>query len=159
MKKAMLGLGLAAVATISVWKLRDNEEVKHDDNLALDRFWIDHLPRNDRDTFQIFLAVTEQPFGAFQAASKWKGAYEIFHYEAHDNELRVLFPQNGDREQIKAKATRCREKGFDYCLELEGSSRGVTRYYSQKGWEIDGSLAHAREQIEAKIAAGIEAKR
>jgi hypothetical protein len=28
---------------------------------------------------------------------------------------------------------------MDYCLELEGSSHGVKRYYSREGWEI-GSM-------------------
>ena len=25
---------------------------------------------------------------------------------------------------------------MDFCLELEGSSRGVKKYYSREGWEI-----------------------
>jgi hypothetical protein len=25
---------------------------------------------------------------------------------------------------------------MDYCLEIEGASRGVKRYYSREGWEV-----------------------
>lgn len=154
MKKAILVLGVVVVAVISVWKLRSTDAVvqpKTDDDLVLDRIWIDHLPRNDKDVFQVFLAITEQPFGVFQASSQWKGAYEIFRYEAHGDELRIIYPQTNDREKVKAKARRCSENKMDYCLEIEGSSRGVKKYYSQKGWEIDGELAAARDQVDALV--------
>jgi hypothetical protein len=45
---------------------------------------------------------------------------------------------SGEREQIRVKATRCHEHQMDFCLELTGSSRGAKKYYSRKGWEIDG---------------------
>ena len=76
---------------------------------------------------------------AFQAASAWKGAYEIFKYESHGDEYRMVFPQNGSRDKVMVKATSCNRGGMDYCLELDGASRGVKQYYSRKGWEI-GSL-------------------
>jgi hypothetical protein len=157
MKKAILVLGVVVIAVVSVWKLRSTDAVVQpqssatDGDLVLDRIWIDHIPRNDKDVMQVFLAITEQPFGVFQAASQWKGAYEIFRYEAHGDEMRLVYPQSNEREKLKVKARRCTEKGMDFCLELEGSSRGVKKYYSQKGWEVDGELAAARDQIDAVV--------
>ena len=101
-----------------------------------DRLWIDHIPRGERDVIQIFAAITEEPMGVFQAASRWKGEFEMFRYEQHEGELRLIFPQTGTRDRVRAKATECNRNGMDYCLELEGSSRGVKRYYSREGWEI-----------------------
>ena len=46
-----------------------------------DRLWIDHIPRGERDVIQIFAAITEEPMGVFQAASRWKGEFEMFRYE------------------------------------------------------------------------------
>ena len=63
----------------------------------------------------------------------------MFRYEQHGNELRMLFPQTGTRDRVKAKATECDRGGMDYCLELQGASHGVKRYYSREGWEI-GSI-------------------
>ena len=153
MKKAILVLGVVVVAVVSVWKLRatDVAQPKADGDLVLDRVWLDHLPRNDKDVFQVFLAITEQPFGVFQAASQWTGKYEIFRYEAHGDEMRIIYPQTNDREKVTAKARRCSEQGMDYCLEIEGSSRGVKKYYSQKGWEIDGDVAAARDRVDALV--------
>ena len=74
--------------------------------------------------------------GVFQAASRWKGEFELFRYEKHGDELRVVFPQTGTRDRVKARATECNRGGMDYCLELEGSSRGVKKYYSREGWDI-----------------------
>jgi len=152
MKKPLLVVMLVAVAIVAVWKLRTKSSSQaSEDNLLLDRVWIDHMPRSDRDTINAFLAITEQPLGIFQAASQWKGSYELFRYEATGDEMRVVFPQNGDREKLTAKARRCTERGMDFCLEIEGSKRGVKRYYSRKGWEV--GLDTRPDQLEDKINA------
>lgn len=157
MKKTLLVLALATTATYSAWRVTrgsDAPAAAHDDRLALDRIWIDHIPRNDRDTFQVFAAITQEPFGIFQATSQWKGAFELFRYEAHGGEMRVVYPQTGEREKIKVNARACNEKGFDYCLELSGASRGVKRYYSLEGWVIDGARTAA--DIERRAAELVE---
>ncbi|MEJ7600193.1 MAG: hypothetical protein WKG01_19955 [Kofleriaceae bacterium] len=147
----MLVLGVVLIAGVAVSKLRSTtvNAPATDDELVLDRVWIDHIPRHDKDVVQAFVALTEQPFGVFAAPSQWKGSYEVFRHETHAGELRIIYPQTNEREQVTSKARRCTEKGMDYCLELEGSSRGVKRYYSKQGWEIDGDLATARLKIEA----------
>jgi hypothetical protein len=63
----------------------------------------------------------------------------LLRYEGSGGELRLVFPQTGDRETVRAKARRCDEGGMDFCLELDGASRGVKRYYSREGWEIGGN--------------------
>ncbi|MCX5742317.1 MAG: hypothetical protein NT062_07460 [Proteobacteria bacterium] len=114
-----------------------------DGKLALDRLWIDHLPKNDRDPIKVFLALTEEPVGIFQTASMWQGSYELFQYEAMGNEIRAVFPQTRERETITTRASRCSDGGMDYCLELSGASRGTKKYYSMKGWELDGASRDA----------------
>jgi hypothetical protein len=116
--------------------------------LVTNRLWIDHMPKNDRDTIQVFLTIDEDNVGVFQAGSGWKGSYEMFRYESHGGELRIVYPQTGDKETVKAKATACREAGFDYCLELSGGTRGVQRYYSMRDWELD-SMPAADAKIKA----------
>jgi hypothetical protein len=102
-----------------------------------DRVWIDHMPRGERDTINVFLMLTRQPIGVFQAQSAWKGNFEAFRYEKHGNEIRAVFPQTGDREKITVSECPCDQRGFDYCLEVKGSSRGVTKYYSREEWVIE----------------------
>jgi hypothetical protein len=139
MKKVLLALVAVSAAGYGVYQWQSSEApapATSDSKLVQDRLWIDHIPRSERDTIQIFAALTEQPVGVFQASSVWRGQFELFKYEAHGEELRVVFPQDGAKEKLRAKATRCNKAGMDFCLELDGSSRGVKKYYSREGWEI-----------------------
>lgn len=150
MKKPVVLVVLIA-AVVSVWSWQRGEPAAAPARLFADRVWIDHIPRSDKDTIQVFLAVSEHATGVFQATSAWRGSFELFRYEASAGELRVIYPQTGEREAIHVKARTCSERDMDYCLELDGASRGVKRYYSRKGWEIERGrdLDAARLQVEA----------
>jgi hypothetical protein len=141
-------IGAAAVigCVIAGWQLLgrgDSPADRADDQLVLDRIWIDHMPAHDRDTVRVFVAITDEPFGVFQAASAWQGNYEVFRYEAHGGELRVVYPQSGARERVRARASACSAPGFDYCLELAGTTRGVARYYSREEWVVGSARTPA----------------
>ena len=155
-------LALAAIAAAGFGAYRWHEHGKavdatevgtSDAKLVRDRVWIDHLPRNDRESVEIFLAVSRQAIGVFQQASQWRGVYEGFRFEQNGDELRLHFPQTGSNEKVRARATRCNERGMQYCLEIEGASRGVKKYYSRDGWEIR-SLDEERAKLDAIESAG-----
>ena len=151
MKKPVLLVIFVAVVVVSAWSWRRTGASDADGKrLFADRIWIDHVPRSETDTIQGFVAITGHSIGAFQATSMWRGGFEAFRYEAHAGELRLLYPQTGDRDAVRVKARRCTEQGMDYCLELDGASRGVKRYYSRKGWEIEGAadLPAAQRRLE-----------
>jgi len=149
MKKPVLLVIAVVVVVASLWGWKRATH-SPENRLVADRIWIDHIPRNERDTIRVFALISEHSIGVFQATSQWRGAYEAFRYEASGPELRLLFPQTGDRETVRAKARRCNESGMDFCLELDGASRGVKRYFSREGWEIDGGNVDA---IERKVDA------
>lgn len=140
MRKLLL---LALIASVGIWWLRPaSEPARGGQALFYDRIWIDHMPRGETDPVRIFAALRREPFGAFQEATRWKGGYEIFVHEPRsDGEAVLTFPQNGDRERARYTARSCSERGFDYCLELRGTSRGAKRYYSKRGWEIQGGAS------------------
>jgi hypothetical protein len=150
MKKLVLLVVLGAVAA-SVWSWNRTAEPLDSDRLFANRVWIDHIPRNERDTINVFVAVSEHSIGAFQATSAWRGAFEAFRYEASGGDLRLLYPQTGDRERVRTKARRCSDGGMDFCLEIDGASRGVKKYYSREGWEIDSTrdLDAVKQRVEA----------
>lgn len=157
MKKVLLATALLAVG-YGGWRLTHRgggDEVSEtsvdDSKLALDRIWIDHLPRSEKDMIQIFAAVSEEEFGVFQHTSAWKGAFELFRFSFKGDQIHATFPQDNSKEKITVKATRCSEGQMDYCLEVSGASRGVKKYYSRKGWEIDA--AHSVKELEAKTDA------
>ena len=122
-----------------------------DPSVALDRIWIDQMPTTPRDSENLFVAASNESIGVFQSGSQLKGRYEFFSHETRGDELRVIYPQTGEREKISVRTWRCKERGMDYCLELSGASRGVKRYGSKVGMEI-GELAspeQLRERIES----------
>ncbi len=153
--KKILFILLLLVAAYFVWRWWNSDSRSADagrgKEILFDRMWIDHLPTKETDTCQIFAAVTEQPFGVFQSSSAWKGAWELFTYDDKgDGKVVFKYPQTSESERASYRASRCDEKGFEFCLEIAGASRGVKRYYSRKGWEIGGTpdamaALHARE--------------
>jgi hypothetical protein len=143
---------LIVLAVYLVWRWRRSDVAALDrgQTLVFDRLWVDHLPTSETDPAQVFAAVTEQPIGIFQRASMWSGAWELFRYQAPgDGQIVLLYPQSGAKERAGYRATRCQEKGFDFCLELSGASRGTRRYYSQKGWEIGAARTPA--ELETRV--------
>lgn len=155
MKKALVVMALVSGAYATYrWTRGAAPAQPTDASLTRDRLWIDHVPRNDRDMVQVFIAISDEAIGVFHSGSQWKQVSELFRYEGHGDELRVLYPQTGERERVEATARACRERDMDYCLELSGNSRGVKRYYSRKGWEIGGE--HTRAQLERRVAELVE---
>lgn len=158
MKKPLLLVIMVSVAVALAFRWKHTGEPAHAaPSLLADRIWIDHVPRNDKDTINVFVMVSEQAAGVFQAASQWRGSYEVFRYEANGGELRLVYPQTGDREAVRAKARRCTEQRMDFCLEIEGASRGVKKYYSKEGWEIRrnldlGAVTHQIEALRTELA-------
>jgi len=127
-----------------------------DPSFALDRLWVDEMPKTARDTANLFAAVTTQSLGIFQSTSQWKGGYELFNFEGSGDELRVVYPQTGERQRVKVRAWSCQERDMEYCLELSGANRGVKLYRSKKGMEIGAD--ERPEQLRARIDAAVSAR-
>jgi hypothetical protein len=150
MRKLLLLAALSATGYgIWHWQSSGSEPAKGKE-LVRDRLWIDHLPRSERESVQTFIILKDNPAGVFNNASMWRGQYEMFRYEMSGGQVRMEFPQTGDRDTVSVKATRCKEGKMDFCLELDGASRGAKRYYSREGWEIR-SLDEARTKVDALV--------
>jgi hypothetical protein len=155
-KKPLLLLAVAVVAALALarWWTHGSDDAA-DPTLVFDRIWLDELPRKPQQTFNTFVAATEEPIGLFHTGSQLKGTYEIFSYKASGDRLRVVYPQSNESETVKVRAWACRERGMDYCLELTGASRGVKRYRSKEGWEI--RAATRPEQLLDRVASIVRA--
>jgi hypothetical protein len=151
-KKPLVIVGLVAVVALALalasWRMGSDDDVS-----VFDRIWIDQLPSNPKDAGNAFAAVTKQPMGVFQSASQYKGSFEIFSYKASGDRLQVVYPQTDEKETITVRAWKCKEGDMHYCLELGGSTRGVKRYRSRRGWEIDAStpLEQTMSRIESIV--------
>jgi hypothetical protein len=144
MPKLLVAVLLAA-ATAAVVRHGGHHQTS---NLAFDRLWIDHVPRGERDPIEIFVANDAEAVGEFVTTTRWAGKFEGFRFEAEGDELRAVFPQTGARERMTIRAKACDQRGFDYCLVIEGSGHGTQRYYSQKDWVIERSA-----DVDARVKA------
>ena len=135
MKKLVLVMVLVAAAVGGMkWQQRHATDGRRGPSIVLNRFWVDHLPTGERDPFKVFVLNVEG-IGAFAEETQWKGQIERFRFDMDGNTVHAVFPWTDTREDMKINARPCQEQGMDYCLELSGSSRGVKRYYSRKGWQ------------------------
>jgi hypothetical protein len=136
MQKLVIVAVLAAAAYGGMkWKRTHETHDGGGRSIATNRFWIDHAPANERDPFKVFVVHTPESIGGFAEETQWKGQIERFRFDIEGNTIHAVFPWTDTREDIKVDARPCHEQGMDFCLELSGSSHGVTRYYSMTGWE------------------------
>ena len=140
----LLAVGAVGLLAIFVVRGRRPADDPPTDALLYGRLWASHEPRGLEDRAH-YLVVQPDPIpelghkrlGGFVDGAFWKGAWELFEHEAGGaGVLRVRYPGSHARDRIRFEARRCHEGGFDYCLRLRGSSRGVKRYVSRRGWEI-----------------------
>ena len=149
-------LVVVAVVAFFAWRwMRSPSSAVSDDGgvRVQQRIWIDHVPQGERDPINAFILIEDERVGVFQKASAWRGAFELFRWSGRGDELTLVYPQTGDRETVHARARKCNATGMDFCLELVGNTRGVSRYYSRKGWEIRATdAASAEHDLDALLA-------
>jgi hypothetical protein len=155
-------ISLVAAAAWTWWERGSRDR---DERVSVaNRVWIERMPANDRDAIDTLLLIDDDDadlaVGLFQRSSVWQGSFEIFTFEREGDQLDLHFPQTGQDETVRARARRCNERGMDYCLELTGASRGVTRYVSKKGWEIgEHDLRAARAHADALVERALGGRR
>lgn len=132
--RKLLVVAVLAAAVYAGWRWQSASEPAQA-NILTNRFWVDHMPQGEKDTVRVFALWQPESFGVFADQNHWRVELERFRYETSGDQVHAVFPLSGTREEITAKATRCHEADFDYCLEVTGSTHGATRYYSRVGWE------------------------
>jgi hypothetical protein len=148
-------IAIAAVGLSKVHCSRQNSSPSSkSEHLLVDRIWVDRMPIHDYDVVNVLTMDAPHSLGDFFAMSQWKGEFETFTFEIEDDEIHLVYGQTGQPETVKARVRECGENHFDYCLELSGNSRGVSKYYSLKGWEIDRvSLDQILRKLRALVRA------
>jgi hypothetical protein len=116
---------------------------------------VDHAPSGPEDKFQAVWVNGERPFGNFATRTVWTGQWEGFHYHIaprEDGVIDFLFGATNERQRVRYTARACNENGFDFCLELSGTSRGLRHYYSKKEWQVHaGELDRADDLVRAVV--------
>ena len=153
MKKGAWIFGFLAI-TLLGWRSLSHDRA--DPKLAFDRFWVDHVAASRDDKFEALFIDGSRPWGRFGSQTWFRGKWEAFHYHViprQDGHLQITYPAVDEQEEVVLNARPCRERGFDFCLDITGNSRGQHRYYSRKQWRVrDGNVEAVEDQARAELA-------
>jgi hypothetical protein len=105
--------------------------------------WLDHMPAGESDPIDL-LQLDTRGNGVYVHGSAYRGSYEMFRYEATNDELRLTFLENGARAKTGYRIERMKRKGFDLRLTFTSSPRGPAAYY---GFESGRALPDAVQKI------------
>jgi hypothetical protein len=152
MNKLLVVAGVAALG-VGAWRVKAHYDTTDGggNKLLVDRVWIDHVPRSEREMVNVFLMFSEHKVGVFDVRSAWTGSFEAFKYSRGDGKLDAVFPQTGSKEQYSIKVRTCSTDGMDYCLDIDGGKHGVKHYYSKKKWVVRDVAAE--QQLVDQLAA------
>ena len=130
-----------------------------DQELLLDRLWIDHLPRSESEKFHILVMLADPAVGAFTHTSQFEGDFAAFSWvpdrAGARARYRLTMLQARTEHSVRMSVS---DKGcgpFDYCLTVQDAPRGPTRYVSMEDWDLEGSGAVDPSALRALIASRI----
>ena len=151
MKKLAVAAAGAAML-LGGWKLAHREHATDDRHQVIDRLWVDHMPKNDRDMLRIIVALShagpEENIGFLRFGSRWHAQMDGFRFTRNGDDLAVEFPQNSWKATWHTKVSRCSVGDFTLCLEVT-APRGTFHYFSRDEWVIKN--ADDERALEAKL--------
>ena len=144
-RNKLIALALVGACSFGVWKAgqavfgeSEAQGTKH----AVNQVWIDHIPRDDRDmiTHLVLIDHRDGQFGAIGRSSQWRHAIDIFKWNLQRDTLRLYFPQERAKGEVKIETWECEGEApqpFELCMRLTGNNGRSAMLYSRHEWEID----------------------
>ena len=142
MAKLKASLALGAVAAMGVFtysSLSSDEDAAGTRNLA-NQVWIERMPQNHQDMVGhiVMLDKDGEQFGVVGRSSAWRHFLEIFGWRLENNRLKLFFPQEQVRGEVKVRTWRCEGEApepFELCLEFSNNGRTMN-FYSRRDWVV-----------------------
>lgn len=141
----LIALALVGACSFGVWKagqaLLADDEAQGTEH-AVNQVWIDHIPRDDRDMITHFVLIDHRDgqFGAIGDSSQWRHIIDVFRWQLQRDTLRLYFPQERARGEVKIRTWRCEGEApapFELCLELTTKNGRRVAFYSRDEWKIE----------------------
>ena len=138
---AVVGAGAATALTLGSSLLGEDDEATGARHLV-NQIWIERIPSDQRDMIGHLVFVRDHGrIGAVGRSSRWRHFVELFHWGLEGSRLKLYFPQEEVRGEVKVKTWKCQGEApdpFELCLKITQGKRSVT-YYSMEDWVIDGA--------------------
>jgi hypothetical protein len=114
--------------------------------VLLDRNWIDRMPQTDRDRLHVYRFVPSMGGGVFQDRTLFKGTFELFMFEATNDEIRFVLPETHEKAVSRYRIEAVDGAApFDLRLTIDADPRGPQTYYGIRAeTDRDGHVLEQR---------------
>lgn len=138
--KAALALGAIAAAGVGTYSLLSADDEAAGTKNLTNQVWVERMPQNSQDMIghMLILEKDGQQYGIIGRSSNWRHFIEVFGWRLENDRLKLFFPQERVKAEVKARTWRCEGEApepFDLCLELSQNSRTI-QFYSRTDWEV-----------------------
>lgn len=123
---------VAALAACSSGTSAPSNQVTGDEarHLLIDRNWLDRMPETDRDRLFVYRFVPSMGGGVFQDRTLFKGTFELFSFEATNDQIRFALHETRQKVTSPYKIERVNGPApFDLKLTIPGDPRGPKVYF------------------------------
>jgi hypothetical protein len=107
----------------------------------VNQIWLERLPRDARDMVHQLVLLDDRGrhLGATGRSSRWRIRVDLLVWAIEGDRLRLRFPQDGDRADVKTRVWRCKGEApepFELCLELADDRGRKMTFYSRDAWRV-----------------------
>ena len=133
MRYALLLLALAACGSSAS---------KNDVSQLTDRNWLDVWPESKDDHLHVYRFTPSMGGGVYQDRRLFKGTFELFTFEVHGDQLRIVLPDTGEHVTTRFRIEHVSGPApFDLKLTLFSGPRGPAIYFGRSAEHAGDGLA------------------
>lgn len=146
--RTVLVLSIAALAACSAKSSSVSDaDARH---LLIDRNWIDHMPKTDRERLHVYRFVPTMGGGVFQDRTLYKGTFELFKFDVDGDHLTFDLPETHERVRSQFHIEKVDGPApFDLKLTVWSDPRGPSVYYGMRA-ETDRDGAALEQRLHAR---------
>jgi hypothetical protein len=141
-------LALSLAGTLAACSANKSSQVDRGEaaRLLVDRNWLDHMPKTERDRLHVYRFVPSMGGGVFQDRTLYKGTFELFRFGTKGDQLRFDLPETHDKVTSTFRIEKVEgPKPFDLKLTIDPDPRGPGVYYGIRAeTDRDGHLLEQR---------------
>jgi len=150
-------IAIAAILLASACSSGKSPTISRDEakQLLIDRNWIDHMPKNERDHLNVYRFVPSMGGGVFQDRTLYKGTFELFMFKVDGDHIDFNMPETHERVSSQFQIDKVTgPKPFDLKLTIWNDPRGPHEYFGMRNEkDVDGSKLAGELQAAAAAAA------
>jgi hypothetical protein len=144
-----------AIVILALVGCSSHESINRDQakQLLIDRNWIDHMPKTEREKLHVYRFVPSMGGGVFQDRTLYKGVFELFTFSVDGDHIDFNLPETHERVQSQFHIEKVDgPKPFDLKLTVWNDPRGPSVYYGirsetdRDGTKLAAELEAARAQ-------------